>query len=129
MRAAMSAGCRPHFAALAVATLVAGPHHNKLEGAVTTFIQEIGLDYLQIVFLIYLRTAPLPLGITVLFWGPLLFMQRSIWIQAAACFAQEAPYLRGFCHKNPETTSLLIRLPKQWALQFSSLHGLQTLLP
>lgn len=87
------------------------------------------MDYLKIVFLIYLRAASLLLGITVPFWGLLLFIQRTIWIQAAACFPQEAPYLQGLCHKNPETTSLLIRLPKQWALPFSSLHGLQTLLP
>lgn len=119
-------------ASLAAVAIAAGPHRSKLEveGAVTPPLQEIGLYYFQTVFLKYFRAACLPLGIMVFIWVPLLSIQTSVWIQPAVPFGQEAPYLPGLCHKNPETTSpLLIRLLKQCVLPLSSLRGLQILLP
>lgn len=92
--------------------------------------RKFGLDYFQTAFLKYFRTASVPLGIMVFVGVPLLSIQTSVWIQPAVPFGQEAPYLPGLCHRNPEMTSLLlIRLLRECALPLSSLRGLQILLP
>lgn len=128
-RWSLSSGPRPSTtASLDTVAAAAGPRQGELEGAPS--LQEIRLDYFQTLFLKYFRAACVPLGIMVFVWVPLLPIQTSVWIQPAVPFGQEAPYLPGICHENPETTSpLLIRLLKQCALPPSSLRGLQILLP
>lgn len=102
-RWSLSSGPGPDTAAgLAAVATAAGPHQGKLEGAVTPSLLEIRLYYFQKVFLRYFRAACVPLGIMVFVWVPLLPIQTSVCIHPAVPFSQEAPYLPGVCHKNPE---------------------------